>query len=149
MSAGTSPCGGNAAADVAPGSRTRVLVADAACVRTVVSQALRAAGYAALEAGDGDEALSLIEDPAGIALVVTDIDMPDFGGVDVATRARARDPVVPILFITEHTDAVTDRVTAPPCYCLSKPFTTAVLVEVAGHLLAPPRMWTSGLEMVD
>ena len=118
--------------------QTRVLVADAAeDVRAVVLRALRAAGYAAVEIRDGDEALGLIGDPAGVGLVVTDIGMPGFGCVDVATCARARDPAVPILFITERTDAVTDRATAPPCYCLSKPFTASVLVEVADRLLAP------------
>ena len=133
------------------GLPTRVLVADeAGPVRAVVSRALRAAGHAVVEACDGAQALGLIGDPAGLALVVTDIDMPGFGGVDVATSARARDPVVPILFITERTDAVTDRVTAPPCYCLSKPFTAAVLVEVAARLLAPrPTATSTRLEMVD
>ena len=131
------------------GLATRVIVADAVPgVRAVASRALQAAGYAAVEARDGADALDLIADAAAIGLVVTDIDMPGFGGVDVATQARARDAVVPILFITEHTDAVTDRNTAPPCYCLSKPFTAAVLVEVANRLLAtqPTR---PDVEMVD
>ncbi len=153
----TSPggcCGteaGREAEDAVAGPRSRVLVADeAAGVRAVVSRALRAAGYAAVEAGDGAEALGLIGHMAGIGLVVTDIDMLGFGGVDVATSARARDPAVPILFITERTDAVTDRVTAPPCYCLSKPFTAAVLVEVADRLLAPrPAATSTRPEMVD
>ncbi len=127
----------------------RVLVADASGVRAVVVQALRAAGHAAMEAGDGAEALRLIADPAGIDLVVTDIDMPGFDGVDVATRARQRDPLVPILFITERTDAVTDRLTPPPCYCLSKPFTAAVLVEVAARLLAPGTTTRLELETID
>lgn len=133
------------------GLRTRVLVADEAeGVRATASRALRAAGLAAVEAADGTEALALIGDAAGIGLVVTDVDMPGFGGVDVAIQARARDPAVPILFITERTDAVTDRNTAPPCYCLSKPFTASVLVEVAKRLLAPSRTMTRpGLEMVD
>ena len=136
--------------DMAAGLRTRVLVADAVPgVRAVASHALQAAGYAAVEACDGAEALQLIGDPAGIGLVVTDIDMPGFDGIDVATRARASDPVVPILFITEHTDAVTDRNTAPPCYCLSKPFTAAVLVEVANRLLATQSATQSSIEMVD
>ena len=144
---------GNGAEDMAAGLRTRVLVADEAPdVCAVASHALRAAGYAAVEARDGADALELIGDPAGIGLVVTDIDMPGFGGIDVATQARARDPAVPILFITERTDAVTDRNTAPPCYCLSKPFTATVLVEVANRLLAtqpttPPT--TPVAEMVD
>ncbi len=152
---GSGRCGrtaaGNGAEDVVAGLPTRVLVADeAGAVRAVVSRALRAAGYVAMEACDGAQALGLIGDAAGLGLVVTDIDMPGFGGVDVATCARARDPAVPILFITERTDTVTDRVTAPPCYCLSKPFTAAVLVEVAGRLLAPrPTTMPTGLEMVD
>ncbi len=137
---------GNGLEDVAAGLQTRVLVADAVPgVRTVASHALQVAGYAAVEACNGADALQLIGGAAGIGLVVTDIDMPGFGGVDVATHARARDPVVPILFITEHTDAVTDRNTAPPCYCLSKPFTAAVLVEVVNRLLA----MQPGVEMVD
>ena len=127
----------------------RVMGADAPDVRAVVAQALRAAGHAAMEACEGADALRLIADPAGIDLVVTDIDMPGFDGVDVATRARQRDPVVPILFVTEQTDAVTDRLTPPPCYCLSKPFTAAVLVEVAARLLAPRSTTRSELETID
>lgn len=141
---------GTGAGDVVAGLATRVLVADEVPgVRAVASRALRAAGYAAVEARDGADALQLIGDAAGIGLVVTDIDMPGFGGVDVATHARARDPVVPILFITERTDAVTDRNTAPPCYCLSKPFTAVVLVEVANRLLATQPVTSPGVEMVD
>ncbi len=126
------------------GLQVRVLVADeSAEVRRVASQALRAAGFAAVEVRDADDAQRLIEDPARIGLVVTDVAMPGFGDFDVATRMRRRDPGVPILFITEQTDAVTDRVTPPPCYCLSKPFTAAVLVEVAARLLSPPMTSTS------
>ncbi len=145
---------GTGAGDAVAGLRTRVLVADAVPgMRAVASRALQAAGYAAVEACDGAAALDLIGDAAGIGLVVTDIDMPGFGGVDVATQARTRDALVPILFITEHTDAVTDRNTAPPCYCLSKPFTAAVLVEVANRLLATqptmPDVGMADVEMVD
>ncbi len=132
------------------GSGPRVLVADGAPHRrTEMREALRSAGYRAFEAPGEAEALALIGDPAGLALVVTDIDMPGFDNMDVAAGARERDPLVPILFVTERTDAVTDRLTPPPCYCLSKPFTAAVLLEVAARLLAPCPTNRSASETID
>jgi DNA-binding response OmpR family regulator len=120
------------------GTGTRVLVADdEPGMRAVMVGALRAAGYDAVEAVDDAAASRLIEDPGGLRMVVTDIGMPRFHEFDVAIRARERDPDVPILFVTEQTDRVTDRATSAPCYCLSKPFTAGVLVEVVNRMLTP------------
>ena len=118
----------------------RVLVADGQSdVRIVMAKALREAGYEVVEIRDVGEARALTEDPAGLALVVTDVDIPGFDGFDVANHARARDPDVPILFVTDEPDRVTDRVTREPCYCLSKPFNASVLLEVTARLLAVRR----------
>ncbi|NPD70102.1 response regulator (plasmid) [Lichenicola cladoniae] len=69
-------------------------------------------------ASDGAEALALIEHPDQIRLVVTDINIPDFNGFDVAERARERHPGLPIVFVTALPDQVCARVNKKPFHCL-------------------------------
>ncbi len=68
-----------------------LLVEDDAEVRRVVRNDLLALGYVVLEAGNGAEAMAIIDHTPSIALVLTDMVMP--GGVDgrtVAAHARER-----------------------------------------------------------
>jgi DNA-binding response OmpR family regulator len=78
----------------------RILVAeDDRKVRSHVVSALRAAGHAVDDTGDGEEALWLLkENPYDAA--VLDITMPGCDGVSVTRSARAAGCVVPVLLAT-------------------------------------------------
>lgn len=78
-----------------------LLVEDDPEVRRVVRKQLTDLGYPVLEAGDGAEALRVIDSVAEIRIVVSDLVMP--GGVDgrlLADRVRATRPGVGVLLMS-------------------------------------------------
>ena len=88
-------------------SRTILVVDDDPHIRQLLVFALGKAGLAAIEAGDGEEAVTRIaaETPD---LVILDINMPRMDGLEVCRRVRATS-AVPILFLSSRDDEI-DRV---------------------------------------
>jgi two-component system, cell cycle sensor histidine kinase and response regulator CckA len=71
------------------GQGTILLVEDEEAVRAFGARALRSRGYTVLEAGSGVEALELVEDHGDeIALVVSDVVMPEMDGPTLFTELR-------------------------------------------------------------
>ncbi|MDC0723321.1 sigma-54-dependent transcriptional regulator [Nannocystis bainbridge] len=64
---------------------------------------LRKAGYAVDGARDGAEGLRRF-DPERHAVVITDVRMPNVGGLEVLREIRARSPETPVLVITAYGD---------------------------------------------
>ncbi len=60
-------------------------------------------------AGDGEEALEILESTSGIDGLVLDLGLPGISGLEVARRLRVRGATLPILVLTAR-DAVEDRV---------------------------------------
>ena len=80
----------------------RVLVVDDEVeIRTLLSRRLRRAGYAVEEAGDGAEALELVDKEVP-DVVVTDIAMPRLDGLGLLKRLRSKDPELPVIVLTGH-----------------------------------------------
>jgi two-component system chemotaxis sensor kinase CheA len=73
---------------VAPKSRTLLLVDDSAFFRNMLSPVLKAAGYEVRTAGSGEEALALLQKGQRFDVILTDIDMPGMSGFDLAQRLR-------------------------------------------------------------
>jgi PAS domain S-box-containing protein len=72
---------------------TVLLVEDEVQLRAPLSRILRGRGYRVLEAGDGEEALSVADrHPGGIDLLLSDVVMPRMGGVELARRLGERRP---------------------------------------------------------
>lgn len=68
----------------------RILVADDQfTVRELQRSILEAAGYRVVTARDGNEALERIASSDEIELVVTDVEMPGMGGLELVSRIRA------------------------------------------------------------
>jgi two-component system cell cycle sensor histidine kinase/response regulator CckA len=66
------------------GGSAVLVVDDDSAVRMLVARALESSGYAVIVAGDGAQALELLERRgAGIHLVLTDIQMPRLGGLEL------------------------------------------------------------------
>jgi two-component system chemotaxis sensor kinase CheA len=79
-----------------------LVVEDSFTVRELQRGILEAAGYQVVTARHGNEALRLLGDDPGIALIVTDLDMPELGGLGL-TRAVRADPArsaLPVVIIT-------------------------------------------------
>ena len=82
-----------------------VLIAeDEPMVRSIVARTLRGCGYGVLEAGNGHEAMALLEKANGqVNLIVADVVMPDMGGRELASNAGQRWPRIPVLFTSGYT----------------------------------------------
>jgi response regulator RpfG family c-di-GMP phosphodiesterase len=80
--------------------RLRVLVADDdASIRAVLRSILPSERYAVSEADSGEEALRLFGS-LGADLILSDLQMPGFGGLELLRRVRAMDDTVAFIILT-------------------------------------------------
>ncbi len=78
---------------------TRILLAeDDESLRGFLARALERAGFEVKACADGEEAVAELDDRWD--LLLTDIVMPGMDGIEVARLAAARQPDMPIMFIT-------------------------------------------------
>jgi PAS domain S-box-containing protein len=68
-------------------------------VLAILGEMLKDAGHHVLPVPSGPEALRVFV-PSGFDLVITNVGMPEMSGWDVAEQLRARDPNIPVIFIT-------------------------------------------------
>jgi DNA-binding response OmpR family regulator len=121
------------------GGRSVVLVDDDPSVREFCAQALLEAGYRVDVFGRGEEALRALAAATADVLVV-DWKMPGLDGAEVARRARALDPRLPVLMITGNrweAAAAADR--AGIHRVLGKPFLVEELVAAVTALAGEAR----------
>ena len=87
----------------------RILVVDdEPALRESLVRALRYEGYDALQACDGQRALSAVR-AGGVDAIILDLMMPVMGGLEACRRLRADGDPTPVLMLTAR-DAVGDRV---------------------------------------
>lgn len=109
-----------------------LLVEDEAPVRAFAARALRMCGHVVLEAGDGVEALSILDDRTlKVDVFVTDVVMPGMDGPDWVLRALADRPGVRTVFISGYAEeALADMQSrVPESVLLPKPFSLRALTE--------------------
>jgi CheY-like chemotaxis protein len=77
---------------------TILVVEDEAAIRLMIADALREAGFGVVEAGTGDEALTLLENGIPVNLVFTDVMMPGkLDGLSLVSRLRVTRPEVKVV----------------------------------------------------
>jgi PAS domain S-box-containing protein len=114
------------------GIETILLVEDQEQVRTLACQLLRDYGYTILAAANGETGLQLAQGHAGtIDLLITDIVMPDLGGVQLAEQLALQRSGIKILFISGYPERmlVSNGRLALEQQVLHKPFTAAELLQ--------------------
>jgi CheY-like chemotaxis protein len=120
--------------DSGEGTGTILVAEDEEVVGRVVVDILNRAGYRAMLARDGQQALQLYEEHASaIDLVILDVVMPKVDGREVCLRLRAMQPDLPVLFSSGHSGAVLepDFIRDTRAYTLPKPYSpTELLVTV-------------------
>lgn len=111
---------------------TVLVVDDEESLRLYMARVLEDDGYIVIEAGNGLEALSLLEgrDTGRVHLVVTDVLMPVMGGKDLATRLATWPSSPPVLFVSG-----SHGLSDVPGPLLRKPFLPADLSALARDLL--------------
>ncbi len=127
--------------DVPGGDETVLLVEDEPLVRQAANTMLELQGYKMLQAGNGIDAVRVVEQYVGgdIALLVTDVVMPLMGGRDLAERLTKRDPKLKVLFTSGYSDdaAFRQQVDTGSNF-LQKPFKPAELARKVREILDQP-----------
>tara|TARA_R110001583_G_scaffold195522_3_gene375238 strand:+ start:62033 stop:64063 length:2031 start_codon:yes stop_codon:yes gene_type:complete len=116
-----------------------LLVEDEPDVRKIIRLQLTALGHVVIEAENGMEALPLLENVEDIALLISDTVMPGgLGGRELAARALALRPNLPILLITGYASAEDeDESLGAGIPVLRKPFDQTALAAALNELDPP------------
>jgi two-component system cell cycle sensor histidine kinase/response regulator CckA len=119
------------------GGYTVLVVDDEEPVRRLAVRMLTWAGYQAIAAGHGREALAAIEQHTGpVHLVVTDIKMPGMSGRELGRLVEERWPGKPILYMSGFASEVfRGGLLEPGAPFLAKPFTQEDLAAKVRALL--------------
>jgi two-component system, cell cycle sensor histidine kinase and response regulator CckA len=105
------------------GTETILVVEDEPHVRAIAVTMLRVRGYHVLVAGTSQEALDFARNQPGIALVVSDVVMPDESGPELVARLRCGRPALPVLYVSGYAaDALIGAGDGPHAF-LQKPYT--------------------------
>jgi two-component system cell cycle sensor histidine kinase/response regulator CckA len=120
-----------ASAAVTDGARQRVLLVDDELpVRTFIAKVLRREGFEILEAGDGQDALGVLQQMSGdVDVLVTDVNMPRMTGIELVEKVKTEFPGVPVVYISgEHLE---DRLHNPSrrVVFLRKPFRPQAMLD--------------------
>ena len=117
------------------GRGTILLVEDEQALRAMARDALRLQGYVVLEASDGYQGLNVFEGSGGrVDLVVSDIVMPQLGGLDMVDRMRKIRPDMKVLFMSGYSDRI-DEITNANLAFVPKPFTPDQLLKAIREIL--------------
>lgn len=120
---------------------TILLVDDAGSLRGLIRRLLEEAGYTVLDSGDPAVALCISEEhPGPIALLITDVILPGFGGSELAARVIRKRPETRVLYVSGYNDeAITPMLVPGHSYgFLKKPFTQDDLLKRVRQLLDSP-----------
>jgi two-component system cell cycle sensor histidine kinase/response regulator CckA len=116
------------------------LVEDEEGLRQLNARGLASRGYTVLEAGNGIEAIEMLEKSDGeVDLVVSDVVMPEMDGPTLLRELRRRNPSLKIIFVSGYAeDAFQKHMPTDgeqPAF-LPKPFTLKQLVNAVKETLA-------------
>ncbi|HMI40093.1 MAG TPA: response regulator [Sphingomicrobium sp.] len=119
------------------GTGTVLLVEDEPMVRTVAERALTRHGYSVITASNGHEALEVIALGEPIALLISDVVMPEMDGPTMVREARKSRPELPILFMSGYAEEqLRNSIDIDNVAFLPKPFSVQELAEAARRVLA-------------
>jgi len=134
------------------GTETILVVEDQPEVLRYAVVALRAYGYQVMEASSADEAFAMIaRDEGPIHLVLTDVVMPNMGGVRLAAQLEQIRPGIRVLFMSGYAEEIGGDAASVGAggLFIQKPFSPRALAAKVRSLLhpdagaAPPRSNTA------
>lgn len=119
------------------GGGTILVVEDEPLVRQAMVKVLERRDYHVIEAGNGQEALDVIERVgAEIDLVLSDVVMPVMTGPALAVRLRDVLPGVPVLFVTGYSGDLSERYQLDLSQVVLKPFRPDTLARRIAEAIA-------------
>lgn len=115
-----------------------LLVEDDPNMREMLSHILLIDGYDVLLAGDGREALGVLEQERDIDLVISDFRMPTMNGADLNLTMQEREITCPFILCTGSPELIpTDVLPRLNLHALiTKPYPTAIIEQHVSALVA-------------
>jgi PAS domain S-box-containing protein len=124
------------AAELRHGSETVLVAEDEAAVRESVRRILERAGYTVIEARHGADALLLWRERRDeIALVLTDLVMPEMRGSELAAALRETAPETRIVYMSGYASDSARATMSPDDVLLAKPFDADTLLRIVRDAL--------------
>jgi CheY-like chemotaxis protein len=129
--------------DVVAGSPNKsspivLIVEDDPLLRMLAVEVVEEAGFAALQAGDADEAVVVLESRPDISVLFTDIEMPgSMDGLTLAHAVRDRWPPIKILIVS---GKIRMRLRELPSdsWFIEKPYRAAAMIAELRSLVSCP-----------
>jgi two-component system, cell cycle sensor histidine kinase and response regulator CckA len=115
-----------------------LLVDDDPQVRYVLTRVLQRAGHQVTAAEGGRQALERASNGARFDVLLTDVVMPELGGIELSHRLRAKDPGLRVLLFSGYSQQQlpSELLDGPGVAYLSKPAGPDLLLERLSELLA-------------
>lgn len=86
------------------GGEKILVVEDDETVRDLIKTLLETMGYSVKEASNGLEGLRIFESEGGFDLIITDMIMPEVGGMELIREVRKKDPSVKVVVLSGYPD---------------------------------------------
>jgi two-component system cell cycle sensor histidine kinase/response regulator CckA len=120
--------------------KTILLVEDEDMLRGLIKELLELKGFSVIEACQGVEALSLLQERgSGVDLVLTDVVMPHMSGSELVDRLRKEFPDLKVIFMSGYTGAsnasIHRSLEMPGVAFLQKPFRLNNLIAQVEDLI--------------
>jgi len=120
-----------------------IVADDSRMVRGIVTRIVEPLGYEVVAAGNGQEALNILESgEQNINLVLLDWNMPVLNGIDVIKKMRADSRLrsIPVLMVSTESeeDRIKQAMDAGAQGYLTKPFTPEQLTNAIRRALVKP-----------
>lgn len=108
------------------------VVEDDPAVQRVLRRVLESHEHRVICASHGVDALERIKERGeGVDLVITDVVMPELGGVELVEKLRSIWPGLPVVFMSGYTaDSFEDSPLDDPTFFLTKPFSHNELLDL-------------------
>ncbi len=121
-------------------AKTILIVDDSASVRTVVSTALKGAGYNVIQGSDGKDALSKMTGEK-IHMIISDVNMPNMDGIEFVKEVKKLPAYkfTPICMLTTESEAskMQEGKAAGAKAWIVKPFQPPKLLAAVEKLVLP------------
>ncbi|OPY85405.1 MAG: hypothetical protein A4E72_01967 [Syntrophus sp. PtaU1.Bin208] len=120
-----------------------IVADDSRLIRGIIEKTAASIGFEAVQAGNGQEAMNILEtDASEIRLVLLDWNMPILSGLDVIKKMRRDDRFkkIPVLMISTESeeDRIQEALRAGAQGYLTKPFTAEKLLDAIHSVLDTP-----------
>ncbi|MFW7377859.1 MAG: response regulator [Oligoflexus sp.] len=77
-----------------------MIVDDSKTIRQQVSFTLTKGGYEVIEAEDGQDGIEKLKANADVAMVISDVNMPNMNGLEMVEKLKASGSTVPVIMLT-------------------------------------------------